>query len=141
MQQVLCTRTLLAAFTRAADFCWLELNLTRKGKYHLLFDLFDGRELQMKLGESPEQPSRQVLPMSCLGGPMMILRHLEIGHPVQNPLNCYADSDRARDCPMHECAPRLNASCSRTFGRSKCISQGLSKRRGSRFSCAVDQHD
>ena len=28
--------------------------------------------------------------MSRLGGTMMILRHLEIRHSVQNPLNCYA---------------------------------------------------
>ena len=27
--------------------------------------------------------------MSCLGGTMMILRHPEIGHSVQNLLNCY----------------------------------------------------
>ena len=75
---------------KRADFAGSSSISRGEGKYHLLFDLFDGRELQMKLGESPEQPSRQVLPMSCLDGPMMILRHLEIGHPVQNPLNCYA---------------------------------------------------
>ena len=75
---------------KKADFVGSSPISPGEGKYHLLFDLFGGRELQMKLGESPEQPSRQVLPMSCLGGPMMILRHLEIGHPVQNPLNCYA---------------------------------------------------
>src|SRR5271163_5321764 len=88
MQQVLCTRTLLAAFTRVADFA-VSSSISR-GEGKSFVDLLDGRELQMKLGESPEQPSRQVLPMSCLGGPMMILRHLEIGHPVENPLNCYA---------------------------------------------------